>query len=121
MLILVRLIGIVIVAVGITFLLSPKLYRRYMAFWEQGRRLYAGAILGILIGVVLLLAASGCRLVGVVLMLGILCLVEDIIIFALGREKMKSMLKWWQGRSLLVLRLIALIIIAVGALLLYSA
>ncbi len=120
MLILVRLIGIVIVGMGVTFLLSPKLYRRYMAFWEQGRRLYSGGILSILIGVVLLLAASGCKLVGVILTLGILCLVKGIML-TLGQEKMKSMLKWWQGRSLLALRLIALIAIAFGALLLYSA
>ena len=120
MLILVRLFGIVIVGMGVTFLLGPKLYRQYMAFWEQGRRLYVGGILSILIGVILLLAASGCRLVGFILTLGILCLVKGIILLTLGREKMKSMLRWWQERPLLVLRLIALIAIAFGALLLYS-
>jgi len=121
MLTLVRLFGIVIVGMGITFLLSPKLYRRYMAFWEQGRRLYLGAILSILIGVVLLLVASECKLGGVIVTLGILCLVKGILLLTLGQERMKSMLKWWQGMSLLVLRLIALIAIAFGALLLYSA
>ena len=60
-------------------------------------------------------------MVGVILVLGILGLVKGIVILTLGQEKMKSMLKWWQGRSLLVLRLIALIAIAFGALLLYSA
>ena len=90
MLILVRLFGIVIVGMGVAFLVNPKLYRQYMGFWEQGRRLYVGAILSILIGVILLMAASECRLVGVILALGILCLVKGILLLTLGQEKMKS-------------------------------
>ena len=121
MLIVVRLIGILIVGMGVAFLLKPKLYKQYVAFWQPGKRLYMGAILAILIGVVLLLTISGCRLVGVILALGILSLVKGIMLFTLGREKIESILKWYQARSLLVLRLIALIAIAFGALLLYSA
>ena len=120
MLILVRLFGVVIVGMGVAFLLKPKLYRQYVAFWEKGRRLYVGAILAILIGVVFLLAATQCRLVGAILALGILSLAKGIILFTLGQEKIKSMLKWWQARSLLALRLMGLIAIAFGALLLYS-
>ena len=121
MLIVVRVVGVLIVGMGVAFLLRPKLYKQYVAFWQQGKRLCLGAILSLLIGVILLLAATQCRLVGVILALGILSLVKGIILFTPGREKMKSMLKWWQGRSLLVLRLMALIAIAFGALLIYSA
>ncbi|MCK4325391.1 hypothetical protein KAW55_01395 [bacterium] len=121
MLILVRLIGIVVIGMGIIFLINPKLYKQYIAFWEKGRRLYMGGILGILLGVILLLAASQCRLVGVIVALGIITLAKGILILALGPERMKSMLRWWQGRPLLVLRLLTPIAIAVGALLLYSA
>ena len=121
MLILVRLIGIVVIGMGIIFLINPKLYKQYIAFWEKGRRLYIGGILGILLGVILLLAASQCRLVGVIVTLGIITLAKGILILALGPERMKSMLRWWQRRPLLVLRLLTPIAIAVGALLLYSA
>ncbi|MBA7630634.1 hypothetical protein ES703_38158 [subsurface metagenome] len=121
MIILIRVLGVVIVGMGVAFLLRPKLYRQYVAFWQPGKRLYLGAILSLLIGVILLLAATQCRLIGFVLALGILCLVKGVMLFTLGREKMKSMLKWYQGRSLLVLRLVALIAIAFGALLIYSA
>ena len=121
MLIAVRLIGVLIVGTGVAFLLKPKLYKQYVTFWQPGKRLYLGAILAILIGVIFLLAATQCRLVGVIVGLGILSLVKGIILFTPGREKMKSMLKWWQGRPLSVLRLIALIAIAFGVLLLYSA
>ncbi len=121
MLIAVRLIGVLIVGMGVAFLLKPKLYRQYVAFWQPGKRLYLGAILAILIGVIFLLAATQCRVVGFIIGLGILCLVKGVMLFTLGRAKIESILKWYQGRSLLVLRLIGLIAIAFGALLLYSA
>jgi len=120
MLIAVRLIGVAIVGMGVAFLLKPKLYKQYMAFWQPGKRLYLGAILAILIGVVLLLAATQCRLVGFILALGILSLVEGIMLM-LKQEKMKSMFKWWQGRPLLLLRFMGLVVLAIGALLIYSA
>jgi len=88
MLIAVRVLGVVIVGMGVVFLLRPKLYKQYMAFWQTGKRLYLGAILAILIGVLLLLAATQCRLVGIILALGIISLAKGIILFTLGREKM---------------------------------
>lgn len=121
MLILVRLIGIFIVGMGMTFLLKPKMLKQFVAFLEKGRRLYLVGTLRIFIGIILLLAASQCRLVGVVVTLGILALIGGITIFALRLERIKSMLSWWNRRSLLVLRLMGLIALALGALLLYSA
>ncbi|KPK38997.1 MAG: hypothetical protein AMJ78_09145 [Omnitrophica WOR_2 bacterium SM23_29] len=120
MLILVKLIGIVIVAMGIIFLLNPEAMKRVINYWGQGKRLYLVGILRLLIGVVLLLSASQCRLVGAIVTLGILVLLGGIIIFALGLEKVKSILDWWDKKPLSVLRLLALIALAIGALLLYS-
>jgi len=120
MVVLVKLIGIFIVIVGIIFLVSPKTMRRFMVFWEKGKRVYIGCMLRILIGIIFLLAASQCRLIGVIVTLGILFIITGSIIFIIGLDRTKIILKWWYGRSLLVLRLIALIPIAVGVLILYS-
>jgi len=120
MLIFVKLIAIIMVGTGIIFLLGPKAMRQFMVFLEKGKRLYISAILRILIGVIFLLAASQARIAWVIVTLGILALVRGTIFFILGLDRVKTMLKWWYGRSLLVLRLIALIPIAVGALLFYS-
>lgn len=120
MLILVKLIGLLIVAMGIIFLLSPKVLKQYIAFWKQGKKIYALGVLRLLIGVVFLLTASQCRLVGVILTLGILILLKGIAIFVLGLEKIKSMLDWWGRKSPLVFRLLSLVALAIGALILYS-
>ena len=88
MLIVVRVVGVLIVGMGVAFLLKPKLYKQYVAFWQPGKRLYLGAILAILIGVIFLLAATQCRLVGFIVALGIISLAKGIMLFTLGREKM---------------------------------
>jgi len=121
MLILVKLVGMILVAIGIVFLLSPKRMRQWMVFCEKGIRPYVMGILRILIGIVFLLAAPQSRVAWVIITVGLLALIGGITFFVLGLEKLKGMLKWWQGRSLPVLRLIALIPIAIGVVILYSA
>ena len=120
MLILVRIIGVIITVMGIIILLSPKIMKQLIAFFEQGKRLYLAGVLRILFGIVFLLVATQCRLVGVIVVLGILFLIGGILIFTLGLEKSKSILKWWERKSPLVFRLVSLIPIFIGVLILYS-
>ena len=120
MLILVKLIGIVMVGFGIIFLVSPTTMRQFMLFCEKGKRVYMVGILRILIGVIFLLAAPQARLAGVMVTLGILIIVAGGLIFILRLDRIKAILKWYYGRPLPVLRLIALIPTALGALILYS-
>jgi hypothetical protein len=120
MLILVRLVGMILVAIGIVFLISPNRIRQWIVFCQKGRKPYMMGLLRILIGVIFLLAASQSRIVWVIVTIGILALLGGITIFILGLERFKSMLRWWQGRSLLFIRLIALLAIAIGVLILYS-
>lgn len=120
MLILIKLIGIVMVGFGIIFLVSPNTMRKLMLLCEKGKRVYIAGILRILFGVIFLLAASQCRVAGVMVTLGVLFIIAGITIFILKLNRIKTILKWCYGRSLLILRLIALIPIALGMLILYS-
>ncbi|MFC1666295.1 hypothetical protein ACFL0P_00295 [Candidatus Omnitrophota bacterium] len=121
MLAVVKFIGIFMTSMGIVYALSPETTKRFIAFWKQGKRLYIGAILNILFGVIFLLAASRCRVVGVVLTMGVLSLAKGVVILMFGLEKMKTRLNWWDKRSSLVLRLVGLLTITIGTLLIYSA
>ncbi len=42
MLILVKLLGIVIVVMGVIFLISPTAFKQYAAFWRQRKKLLRG-------------------------------------------------------------------------------
>jgi len=120
MLILVRLVGIILVAIGIIFFISPKRIKQWMVSCEKGLRPYMMGILRILVGILFLLAAPRSKVAWVIVTVGLLALIGGIAFFVLGLEKVKSMLRWWQGRSLPVLRLIAVLAIAIGVLILYS-
>ncbi len=116
----VRILGVVIVAMGVISLLNPRILKQSMTFMGQGKRFYAVGVLRLLIGGMLLYTASQCRLPEVIIILGILVLTSGIAVFALG-EKMKSMINWFNKKPLLFLRFVGLIPLAFGALLLYSA
>lgn len=120
MLILVKLIGIIIAVMGVSLFLNPRTLKALIAFWGQGRRLYIAGILRILIGAMLLLAASQCRLRGAVIALGILFLIGGVLIFLLGLSRLKSILNWWEKRPTSVIRLMALFALVIAVLLLYS-
>lgn len=120
MLVLVKLIAMLIIGIGVIFLLNPKTLKQYADFWVQGKRIYMGGILNLLFGVLFLSVASQCRLVGVIITMGVISLVKGTMIFICGPEKMKAVLDWWAKKRLAAARLMALVAIGIGALLLYS-
>lgn len=84
MVILVRLLGILVAGFGVIYLLNPNIIKPYMAFWIVGKRLYMGAILSLLIGIILLLAASQCAVTWFVALFGILGIIKGVVLFVLG-------------------------------------
>ncbi len=121
MVILVKSFGILMVALGAIFLARPAGMKNYIAFWVKGKRIYTGAALSLIIGIIFLLAASGCKVGWFVAVFGVLAFIKGIALFVLGQKKIMSMMKWWQGRSLSFLRFHALLALAAGALLIYAA
>ena len=120
MLILIKLLGIIIIAFGIIYLVNPGVMRKYIMFWAKGSRIYIGGVLNILISIILLLAASRCKLVWFVILVGLASLAEGIILLMSGPKKWVSMINWWAGRPSGVLRILGLLVLAIGVALLYS-
>ncbi|MFC2149691.1 hypothetical protein ACFLQ8_03215, partial [Candidatus Auribacterota bacterium] len=108
MLMLIKIVGVIIICFGLTFLINPAAIKKFIAYFEEGKRMYSIAVIRLILGVIFLLSASDCRLVGVMIVLGILFLIGGISIFALGLDKCRSVVKWYQGKSDLVLRIISI-------------
>jgi len=121
MVMLVKLIGIVILVGGVAFILNPDIIKQYMTFWVKGKRLYLGAGLSIIIGVLLLFAASHCEVAWVITIFGIMAAIKGITLFLLGPGKITSMIKWWIERPLNLLRFFGIISLAIGVLLICVA
>ena len=117
----IKIIGIVFVVMTIVYLLRPDVMKWLMEFFKQGKRIYFAALIRFVLAVVFLLAARECNKPKVIGAFGILFLISGLLIFILGLEKVKSYIGWWQKQSVLLLRVMAVIGLAIGAIIIYAA
>src|SRR3989338_11083129 len=90
---LVKLVGMVIPAWGVIFLMKPDQIKKTLRFWIEENHLYLGALLNILIGIIFLITAPRCDITWIVVIFGILSLVKGLLLFILGRPKIVSLLE----------------------------
>ncbi len=119
--IVIKTLGILIALVGIVYFLRPDVMKWLMQFFKQGKRLYFAGLIRFALAVVFLLAARECKHVWVIFAFGILFIIGGLLIFILGPQKLKSYIEWWQKQSNLLLRILALIALAIGGVIIYSA
>jgi len=119
--IVIRSLGIVIVVVGIVYLLRPDVMKWLIEFFKQGKRIYFAGLIRLALAVIFLLGARECDITWVIVVFGILFLIGGLLIFILGPEKLRRILDWYQKQSVLLLRVLAVIALAIGAIIIYSA
>ena len=119
--IVIKIIGIVFVCFAIVFLLKPAVMNYLMEFFKKGQRIYLAGLVRLVLAVVFLLGARECDITWVIVVFGILFLISGLLIFMLGPKKCKSMIDWYQKQSVLLLRVFAVIALAIGAIIIYSA
>jgi hypothetical protein len=117
----VKIIGIVFIFMTSVYFLKPDIMKRLMEFFKQGKRIYIAGLIRFALAIVFLLAARECNQFWVIFAFGILFIISGLLIFILGLEKVKSYIGWWQKQSVVLLRVIALIGLAFGAIIIYSA
>jgi hypothetical protein len=117
----VKIVGIVIVFLAVLFLLKPDITKNLLKFFKQGKRIYFAGLARLILAVVFLLAARECDITWVIVVFGILFLISGLFIFMIGADRLKPILEWLQNKSALFLRVIAVIILAIGAIIIYSA
>jgi uncharacterized protein YjeT (DUF2065 family) len=119
--ILIKIIGILIILEGILFLLKPEFLKKILEFISRGKRVYIAAGIRIVLGIVFLLAASHCRIIWVIIVLGLLLLISGIVMLTMKLDRLKTMINWWLAKSEVFLRIMAVVVAAVGIVILYSA
>ena len=119
--IVVKIVGIVIVFLAALLLIKPDIMKQMLAFFKQGKRIYIAGLVRSVLAVIFLLAARECHIPWVIIILGILFLISGLSIFVIGPVKLKPMLDWFQNKSAIFLRAMAVIILAIGAVIIYSA
>ncbi|MHC4659019.1 MAG: hypothetical protein ACYS83_07575 [Planctomycetota bacterium] len=117
----VRIVGIIIALAGVVYLLKPSVMKWLMEFFKQGRRLYFAGLIRFALAVIFFSAYRDCDQRWVIFAFGILFLISGMLIFVIPLEKLKAYIGWWQKQSLILLRVMALIAVAIGAVIIIFA
>ena len=120
MLFVIGFIGIFIAAVGISVMSNPNIFKQVIVFFGKGKRLYLLGVLRLLIGIILLTTALQCQRPAIMIVFGVLFIIGGVLIFALGLEKVKSILSWWDKKPALTMRLMGLLAFLIGVLVVYA-
>ena len=119
--IVVKIVGIVFILIAIVYLLKPDVLKRMMEFFKHGKRMYFAGLMRFALAVIFLLGARECDITWVIVVFGILFLISGLLVFTIGLEKLKSMIDWYLKQSALLLRVVAAIALALGAVIVYAA
>jgi uncharacterized protein YjeT (DUF2065 family) len=117
----IKIIGIVFVAIAVVYILKPGVMSRLFDFFKKGNRLYVAVPIRLGLGVVFLVGARECKQSWVIFAFGILLLISGILVLVLGPKKLRPLIEWWQRQSAVFLRAMALIVLALGVVIIISA
>ncbi len=67
--IVVKIVGIVVVFIGIVYLLKPGVLKSFIGFFKKGKRIYFVALIRFVLAVIFLLAANQCKMPWVIIVL----------------------------------------------------
>ncbi len=112
-------IGWLIVLEGVLFLLRPELLGPVVRFFNRTFWMYTLSVVRIILAVIFLLGTMQCRVRGVIAGFGILLLITGFAGLIIKHQMYNSILQWWQERNLSAVRLVAAIVLLIGAVIVY--
>lgn len=87
-----QLMGIAIAGFALVVFVAPKITEKVFDFFMEGKSLYLGGVIRIVVGLILLLSISSSAVPLAAGLLGVIFLASGAIIFATELEKMKEFL-----------------------------
>lgn len=117
----VSVLGVILLGVGITVLVSPGTLRRAVETFVKPATVPLFAIIRVGFGILLVIASADTRLPVFVWALGMLLILAGVALPILGVQRTLKITKRWQARSDGSLRSWALLAILFGALLIWAA
>lgn len=116
-----RSIGILIVVIGVIFTARPSVVPAIIAWIKQGKRIYAAAVVRIVLGVLLVAACTAASVLWVPAVVGSLMILSGIVLFVMKVERAFALLDWFGTRSDTVRRLMTTVIALLGVAVILTA
>lgn len=116
MILLVKLVGLLIMILGLVIFASPQFTQRLFDFFKTGKRIYYAGVIRTVVGLILFICASRSAVPLAAIALGLMFLVSGIVVFAADSEKLKAFLSAYSEMPTLVIRLLGLVAASFGIL-----
>jgi hypothetical protein len=107
--------GLLIIAVGALGVVSPSRLLTLVARTQSQQGLYVIAAIRVIMGAALFLAAAGSRAPAFLQVLGVISVVAGVVTPFFGVRRFQAILGWWSLRPAVVLRLWCLVVVMLGA------
>lgn len=114
-------IGLVIIAEGISVIIKPQWILKVAKLFTKGPFIYLPGLLRIALGVVFLMAFRECKIWWLILTLGIITIASGVLLVVIKPKKLRSIIEWWTKRSMFTLRIMGLLAVAGGGVIAYGA
>jgi hypothetical protein len=118
--IIIKILGVLFILLGVGFIIKPQVIQRLFKFIRKGKRIYMAALLRLVLAVVFLLGAGACRIEWIVAVVGIIFLLSGLLIFIISPEKIRQVLEWLENKPAILFRFLSLVVIAVGAVVIFA-
>ena len=117
----IKIIGIVIFCIGLVFIIRPEIMRATTQFFSKGSLLYLAAMVRLTLAIVFIMGARHCGIKWIIVMFGLIFLLSGLMIFMLGLQKAKGILRWYLEQPKFISRVVAGIVLGVGLIIVYAA
>jgi hypothetical protein len=113
-------LSVFVAIIGAVGVIRPEALLGFARYFETPVGLYVAAGLRIVLGIALLLAASGSREPGVVRALGAVVLVAGFVTPLFGTQRVRAVVDWWSSQGHLVMRAGPGFALALGSFLIWA-
>jgi uncharacterized protein YjeT (DUF2065 family) len=119
--IVVKSLGIALALMAVVYMLRPDIAKRFVVFFQKGKRIYIDGIINCILAAVLFIGARDCRHPLIIFICGIVFVAEGFLIFSFGPDKTSPVLEWSYEQSGQLFQFMGLILGAVGVAIFLSA
>lgn len=113
-------IGLLMILLALTGLFWPEALAQVGHYSFTSTGLYVVAIIRLVIGVVLFLAAPASRAPTTLRILGVLVCVAGVAAAIITIERADLLMEWWIGHGIGFIRIAAVVVLAVGSFIAYA-
>ena len=117
----IKVVGVVIILMGVVNVANPLIILNILKFLKPGKRIYLLAIARFALGILFLISARECRQFWIIFCFGLLFLLSGALVVIMPPERIRKMIEWFEKRKPFVLRILGIVVALFGVIVLLAA